>query len=158
MIRAFAALGSNLDGPQQQLQRALEALATAPACRLGAVSPFYANPAVGPGEQPDYVNAVAELFTDLAPEALLDLLQSIENAQGRERTRHWGARTLDLDLLLYGDSVTDLPRLQVPHPRMFERDWVLYPLADIAPDLVFPDGSHLAARLDSCPDRGLRRL
>lgn len=158
MIRCFVALGSNLDNPAQQLQRALATLGASAECRLGAVSGFYGNAAVGPGEQPDYINAVAELHTRLQPEALLDLLQRVERDQGRQRDVRWGARTLDLDLLLYGDLTLDTPRLQLPHPRMFERDWVLYPLADIAPELHFPDGSPLATRLDSCPDRGLQRL
>lgn len=158
MIRCFVALGSNLGNPRQQLQQALAALAALPACRPGAVSAFYANAAVGPGQQPDYLNAVAELHTHLQPEPLLDQLQRIETEQGRERQLHWGARTLDLDLLLYGDMILDTPRLQLPHPRMFERDWVLYPLAEIAPALRFPDGSTLSGRLDCCPDRGLRRL
>lgn len=158
MQRCFIGLGSNLERPREQLERALRALAELPDCRLGQVSPFYGNPAVGPGKQPDYVNAVAELFTELAPADLLARLQHIENIQGRVRTERWGARTLDLDLLLYGAEIIDTPTLQVPHPRMRDRNFVLYPLRDLAPDLHFPDGTPLAALLDCCPDAGLQRL
>jgi 2-amino-4-hydroxy-6-hydroxymethyldihydropteridine diphosphokinase len=158
MQRCFIGLGSNLEQPQMQLQRALSALAALAHCRLGLVSPFYGNAAIGPGIQPDYVNAVAELFTTLEPHALLAHLQAIESAQGRVRTERWGARTLDLDLLLYGAQTIATDTLQVPHPRMRERNFVLYPLRDIVPDLCFPDGTPLAALLDCCPDAGLHRL
>ncbi len=158
MHRCFIALGSNLDQPAQQLQQALAALAALPASTLRGCSPFYRSRAVGPGDQPDYLNAACELTTTLEPLALLDALQAIEQAQGRKREQHWGPRTLDLDLLLYGDATLDLPRLQVPHPRMFERDWVLRPLADLDPTLRFPDGTTLRSRLDSCPVRTLIQL
>jgi 2-amino-4-hydroxy-6-hydroxymethyldihydropteridine diphosphokinase len=157
MPRCFIALGSNLDHPEQQLRQALAALAALPASTLHRSSPFYRSRAVGPGDQPDYFNAVCELTTALAPLALLDQLQAIEQAQGRRRELRWGARTLDLDLLLYGDEIINLPRLQVPHPRLFERDWVLYPLADLDPALQFPDGTALRSRLDSCPVQTLIR-
>jgi 2-amino-4-hydroxy-6-hydroxymethyldihydropteridine diphosphokinase len=158
MIRCFVALGSNLDDPARQIEQALDALAALEHCRLGRVSRRYRNPAVGPGEQPDFINAVAELFSALAPLELLAALQRIETAQGRRREVRWGARTLDLDLLLYGDEIIELPQLQVPHPRMYQRNWVLYPLADLVPELVFPDGSRLAARLDYCSNQGLQPL
>jgi 2-amino-4-hydroxy-6-hydroxymethyldihydropteridine diphosphokinase len=158
MKRCFIGLGSNLENPASQLRSALAALDALDLCRLGSVSPFYANPALGPGTQPDYVNAVAELFTELDADTLLMHLQAIETAQGRVRTERWGARTLDLDLLLYGDETIDSKTLQVPHPRMRVRNFVLYPLNDVAPDLCFPDGTPLKALLDCCPDAGLRRL
>lgn len=158
MVRCFIGLGSNLDDPARQLQCALAALAALPHCRLGAVSPHYRNPAIGPGSQPDFINAVAELHTSLEASALLTLLQGIETAQGRQRGVRWAARTLDLDLLLYGDSVIATATLEVPHPRMLERNFVLYPLYDIAPALILPDGSSLSARLDCCPSQGLQRL
>lgn len=158
MQRCFVGLGSNLEEPLLQLQRALDALRGLEHCRLGSVSPFYGNPALGPGTQPDYVNAVAELFTALDPAALLAALQHIENAQGRIRTMRWAARTLDLDLLLFGDRIIATETLQVPHPRLHERNFVLYPLHDIAPDLLLPDGTPLAALLDCCPGAGLQRL
>jgi len=158
MERCFIALGSNLDDPAGQLNRALEALARLEHSRLGAVSRRYRNPAVGPGPQPDFINAVAELFTELEPAALLAALQRIETAQGRVRTLRWGARTLDLDLLLYGDRIIDTPDLTVPHPRMRERNFVLYPLFDIAPELTLPDGSSLRSWVDCCSNEGLEPL
>jgi 2-amino-4-hydroxy-6-hydroxymethyldihydropteridine diphosphokinase len=158
MQRCFIGLGSNLEEPLAQLQRALTALDALEHCQLGRVSPFYGNPAVGPGTQPDYINTVAELFTTLDAHALLARLQAIETAQGRLRSERWGARTLDLDLLLYGAETIATDTLQVPHPRIRERNFVLYPLHDIAPDLRFPDGTPLTALLDCCPDAGLHRL
>jgi 2-amino-4-hydroxy-6-hydroxymethyldihydropteridine diphosphokinase len=158
MLRCFLGLGSNLAEPLLQLQQALAALARLQHCQLGRISPFYRNPALGPGLQPDYINAVAELFTTLSAAELLDKMQAIETAQGRVRSARWAARTLDLDLLLYGDHLIATPTLQVPHPRLRERNFVLYPLHAIAPDLILPDGTSLAALLDCCPDFGLQQL
>ena len=151
MIRCFIALGSNLDHPEQQVQRACQALASLPDSRLEAISPWYLSTPIGPGRQPDYINGVAELSTNLPATELLKQLQAIENQQQRVRKERWGPRTLDLDILLYGNQCINLPELTVPHPRMMERNFVLYPLADIAPDLQFPDGTSLAGRLDYCP-------
>lgn len=158
MIRCFIGLGSNLEDPMRQLDAALAALTRLPQSRLGQISPRYRNPAIGPGPQPDFINAVAELFTDLEASALLAELHRIENAQGRRREIRWGARTLDLDLLLYGNERIDTPALQLPHPRMLERNFVLVPLHAIAPDLILPDGSSLGSRLDCCPSQGLEPL
>src|SRR5690606_26531706 len=115
-------------------------LAELPSTRLLAASPLYLSRAVGP-EQPDYVNAVAGVQTTLAPLALLDQLQALEQRHQRVRAEHWGPRTLDLDVLLYADEIIDLPRLQVPHPYLKKRNFVLYPLAAIAPDLVVACGA-----------------
>lgn len=143
MVRVYIGLGSNLQGPEQQLRSALDELAEHPAIQLTAVSSLYQSKPVGPQDQPDYVNAVAELHTSLDAEALLDVLQSTENAHNRVRLRHWGERTLDLDILLYGDMHINTPRLIVPHREMCKRSFVLYPLAEIAPDLTLPDGRRL---------------
>lgn len=151
-------IGSNLDDPHRQLDAALAALSRLPRSSLIRRSARYRNPAVGPGRQPDYINAVAELRTALAPLALLARLQGIEQQQGRVRAERWGARTLDLDLLLYGDTRLSLPELQIPHPRMLERAFVLYPLFELAPDLILPDGTSLRRRLDSCSPAALTRL
>lgn len=133
MERVYIGLGSNLADPQQQLRGALQALAELPGSRLAAVSSLYASDPLGPADQPRYVNAVAALETDLEPLALLDALQRIELAQGRERkAERWGPRTLDLDILLFGERLIDQPRLQVPHYHMQARAFVLYPLAEIA--------------------------
>ena len=132
MITTYIGLGSNLGDSQQILNDAVGQLE-----QLGQVrvSRFYRTPPMGPQDQPDYLNAAAELQTILEPLALLDELQRIENESGRVRLRHWGERTLDLDLLLYGTHSIDHPRLTVPHVGILERDFVLVPLLDLNPNL-----------------------
>ncbi len=141
-----------------QIRRALDALKGLVDSKLGRISCLYRNPAIGPGQQPDYLNGVAELHTSLDALTVLSHLQDIELAQGRVRTERWGARTLDLDLLLYGEAIIDLPQLQIPHPRLQERNFVLYPLHDIAPDLMLPRGTSLRSLLDCCSSAGLTRI
>jgi len=159
MTTAYIAMGSNLSNPSQQLQLALDALSSLPRCRIEKTSSHYRSEALGPGEQPDYLNAVVKLQTSLAPAQLLDALQTIENNQGRVRNQHWGARTLDLDILLYGQDKIDTQRLQVPHPRMNQRNFVLYPLAEIASDkLILPCGGVLGSLLEKCPRGDLQQL
>ncbi|MCO7515498.1 2-amino-4-hydroxy-6-hydroxymethyldihydropteridine diphosphokinase [Pseudomonas guariconensis] len=156
--RAYIGLGSNLADPAEQLRSALGALDSLAASRLAAASAFYASDSLLPG-QPRYTNAVAALDTSLEPLALLDALQAIENDQGRERKERWGPRTLDLDVLLYGDQVIDVPRLKVPHYHMQARPFVLYPLAELVPaDFRLADGRALAQLLADCPFVGLERL
>lgn len=157
MALAYIGLGSNLEDPLAQVTRAFGELAELPQTRLAARSAIYSSLPIGP-EQPDYINAVAQLDTQLEPLALLDALQAIEQAHQRVRIQHWGPRTLDLDLLLYGDETIDLERLKVPHPYLTQRSFVLYPLADISPDLHLPDGTPLADLLSRCPPDGLVRL
>jgi 2-amino-4-hydroxy-6-hydroxymethyldihydropteridine diphosphokinase len=159
-VDAYIALGSNLDGPEAQLRRAVEALGCLPESRLVAVSSFYRSAPMGPRDQPDYLNAVACLRTRLAPEALLDALQAIEAEQGRVRegSRRWGPRPLDLDILLYGDLRLESEHLDIPHPGVFQRNFVLYPLHELRPDLVFPDGESLAELIKTCPRDGLERM
>ena len=158
MSLAYVALGSNLDQPLQQLRKACTALAALPDSRLADSSHIYRSAAVGPGEQPDYLNAVTVVTTELAPLVLLDALQGIEQAHGRKRGRRWGARTLDLDLLLYGDEVIDLPRLRVPHPGLADRAFVLYPLRDLCPELVLPTGDSLESLWRRQPGTDLTTL
>ncbi|WP_263144669.1 2-amino-4-hydroxy-6-hydroxymethyldihydropteridine diphosphokinase [Pseudomonas sp. RIT-PI-AD] len=159
MERAYIGLGSNLAKPRAQLEAALAALARLPDSRLAAVSSLYASDPLGPADQPRYVNAVAALDTRLDPLLLLDALQAIEREQGRVRkAERWGPRTLDLDILLYGERTLDSPRLTLPHYHMHARAFVLYPLAEIAGDLRLPDGRPLRALLDACPFTGLERL
>ena len=159
MIRAYLGLGSNLQSPQQQLQRCLDALAQLPGSHVDAVSPLYGSKAVGPGTQPDYVNAVVQLNTELTPQALLTALQQIEQLHGRERgPERWLPRTLDLDILLYGNQVVNEPHLLIPHPRMTERNFVLLPLFDLAPDLVLPDGQAVRDLLQRCGRDGIWQL
>ncbi|MCG9964464.1 2-amino-4-hydroxy-6-hydroxymethyldihydropteridine diphosphokinase [Shewanella cutis] len=138
MTQVFVALGANLEDPKAQLDNALMALSSLAENQNLKVSPYYHSTPMGEVVQPDYINAVASFETKLTPLALLDALQHIENTQGRVRKERWGPRTLDLDLLLYGDAIIDEPRLKVPHYGMKERSFVLVPLAAIAPDLVLP--------------------
>ena len=138
-IRAYVALGANLGERARTLQLAIEQLRAHPQIEVGKVSSMLENPAVGgPPDSPPFLNAVAEVLTTLPPRELLQTLLEIEHRLGRERHRKWDPRTIDLDLLLYGDRVIDEPDLKVPHPRMAERQFVLAPLAEIAPDLVVP--------------------
>lgn len=158
MERIYIGLGSNLAAPAQQLRSALEALAQLPLSRLAGSSAFYQSDSLLPG-QPRYTNAVAALDSDLAPLDLLDALQAIEIDQGRERHERWGPRTLDLDILLFGDRLIDEPRLKVPHYHMQARAFVLYPLAELAPEnLQLADGRCLGELLAACPFVGLERL
>lgn len=153
MTRVYIALGSNLADPLHQVQSALDALAAIPDSQLIATSAFYRTPPYGPADQPDYLNAAIALDTALAPETLLDHTQRIELEQGRVRkAERWGPRTLDLDILLFGDLTLNTARLTVPHYDMKNRAFMLLPLAEIAADLHFPDGESVAdclARLDS---------
>ncbi|CAA0114790.1 2-amino-4-hydroxy-6-hydroxymethyldihydropteridinepyrophosphokinase [Zhongshania aliphaticivorans] len=133
MTRSYIGLGSNLNTPRQQVLSAIKTIAATPGCHLIAQSRLYGSVAIGPGEQDDYVNAVIAIDTTLTASKLLNTLQAIEAQHQRQRTVRWAARTLDLDLLLYGQAIIQSPELTVPHPRMFERDFVLRPLFDIAP-------------------------
>lgn len=143
MNRTYIGLGSNLNNPEQQVKDAIDRLSRLSRSSLIAVSPFYASKPMGPQDQPDYVNAVAALDTDLSPLELLERLQFIERQQGRVRIIRWGARTIDLDILLYGNQVLQSETLTIPHPGIKDRPFVIQPLLDIAPDLVLPDGTVL---------------
>ena len=164
MAAVYIALGSNMDSPQSQLDSALEALAQHPRIEVTGVSSRYQTPPVGP-QQPDFINAAAQLSTDLSPLALLDALQAIEQQQNRVRSIHWGPRTLDLDILLYNNLVGDplvidplvieSERLTIPHPRMGERAFVLVPLMDLNPQLALPSGETVAQLLANCSQQGI---
>ncbi len=158
MKRAYIGLGSNLEDPLHQVSDALQELAGIAQSRVIARSSLYRSDPVGPPGQPDYINAVAALDTELAPEQLLDALQAIEQAHQRVRKIHWGPRTLDLDILLFDDQVIATERLTVPHAWMLERNFVLWPLAEIAPELHLPDGSALSEYLSHCPLGTLERI
>lgn len=136
---AYIGIGSNLESPVQQVNRALDALAVLPQSRLILRSSLYESAPVGPQEQPNFINAVAALLTTLDGRALLAELQAIEKEQGRVRTgERWGPRTLDLDLLVFGGMTIDEPGFTVPHPRIAERNFVLLPLTEIAPHIMIP--------------------
>jgi 2-amino-4-hydroxy-6-hydroxymethyldihydropteridine diphosphokinase len=137
-VIAFVGIGSNLDGPGQRVRLAVRALSGLPDTRLTALSSWYRNPPMGPADQPYYLNGVAALETTLSARALFGRMLAIESEQGRRRHRRWGPRTLDLDLLAYGDLRLDDSDLVLPHPGLADRAFVLVPLAEIAPDAVIP--------------------
>ena len=148
MTLASIAIGSNLASPLEQVNAAVQALGDIPQSRVVALSSFYRTPPLGPQDQPDYLNAAIALETALSAEALLDNTQRIELQQGRVRKEErWGPRTLDLDIMLFGDAVINTERLTVPHYDMKRRGFMLWPLFEIAPDLIFPDGESLSALL-----------
>ncbi len=156
---AYIGLGSNLQNPRSQIESALKSLDQIQGCRVQACSPFYGSNAVGPGQQPDYVNAVALLGCDLDAITLLDQLQIIEKQHGRVRgSEQWIARTLDLDIVLFDNALIECKRLQVPHPRMEQRNFVLQPLHDLTPDLILPNGKAIADLLKTTGSQGLWRL
>ena len=159
-VLAYIGLGANLANPEDQVRRAIDELDQVPASHLRQVSPLYLTSPLGPVEQPDYINAVAALETQLAPIELLGALQAIEDRHDRDRSgERWGPRTLDLDLLLFGQAVIDVPGLRVPHPELARRAFVLVPLADLAPaDLVIPGMGRLGELMAACPPEGPRPL
>ncbi|WP_462379486.1 2-amino-4-hydroxy-6-hydroxymethyldihydropteridine diphosphokinase [Pseudomonas sp. Marseille-QA0892] len=155
-VTAYVGLGSNLSDPPAQLRTAMQALSSIQGAELIRSSSLYGSDPLGPSDQPRYVNAVVALETTLSPIALLDALQSIEQQHGRVRkAERWGPRTLDLDILLFGNQTIDEPRLTVPHYHMHARPFVLYPLSEIAPELALPNGDSLAEWLEKCPSDGL---
>lgn len=148
MTLAYIAIGSNLASPLEQVNAAIQALGNLPESRIVAHSSFYRTPPLGPQDQPDYLNAAVALETSLQPEALLDHTQRIELQQGRVRkAERWGPRTLDLDIMLFGDRVINTARLTVPHYDMKNRGFMLWPLFEIAPELTFPDDGVALAQL-----------
>ncbi|UXI01679.1 2-amino-4-hydroxy-6-hydroxymethyldihydropteridine diphosphokinase [Photobacterium sp. TY1-4] len=156
MIRAYIAIGSNLGNPVGQAREAMAALSAVPGIDVVAESSLYSSTPMGPQNQPDYINAVVAVDTTLTPLELLDQTQAIELAHGRVRkAERWGPRTLDLDIILYGDLTHECERLTVPHYGMKVREFVLYPLAEIAPDLILPDQSALQTLLTQVDRNGL---
>jgi 2-amino-4-hydroxy-6-hydroxymethyldihydropteridine diphosphokinase len=147
---AYIALGSNLASPLEQVNAAVQAIGEIPDSHVVAVSSFYRTPPLGPQDQPDYLNAAVALETALAPEVLLSHTQRIELQQGRVRkAERWGPRTLDLDIMLFGQEIIHTDTLTVPHYDMHNRGFMLWPLYEIAPSLHFPDGITLQQRLDA---------
>lgn len=155
---AYIGLGSNLENPLQQIKTAINDLQSLTDITIVSVSSLYQSPPMGPADQPDYINAVLSLETTLPPHKLLDALQSVEQLHGRVRRRHWGERTLDLDILLYGEQILNDERLKIPHPGMHERAFVLYPLAEIAPEVEIPGIGALQKILPSCPQGDLQQV
>jgi len=141
MKNIFISLGSNLENPRMQIEKSIAAMRVLPQTNLIKTSSLYQNAPMCSQDQPDFINAVAQLETTLTPTELLDHLNQIESDQGRVREgERWGSRTIDLDILLYGDEIIQTKRLTIPHYGLKERAFVLYPLAEIAPDLKLPSG------------------
>lgn len=158
-VPAYVALGSNLDGPCEQVERALDALAGLPDSRLVLRSSLYRTRPLGPVAQPDFVNAAAGLLTRLEPAALLSQLKALEARLGRERpVVRWGPRRIDLDLLVHGCARIVEPDLEVPHPGIAERAFVLVPLAEFAPDLLVPGRGSVRDLLDRLDCADVERL
>ena len=153
---AYVGLGSNLEDPPAQVRGAIAELAGIAHTRVVATSRLYRSKPLGPPDQPDYVNAVAGVLTQLAPEALLEAMQAIERRHGRDRSGpKWGPRTLDLDLLLYGGRVQTGDALVLPHPHLHERAFVVVPLAEIAPAVVVPGHGRVELLAARCESDGL---
>lgn len=151
MIRAYLSLGANLGDRLAQMAAAVRLLDETPGIRLQAVSGVWETAPWGKVDQPDFLNAVACVETDLEPKALLAAVHRVEQTLGRERTVRWGPRRIDVDILLYGDDRVDLPELTVPHPHMDERAFVLIPLLEL-----LPGRADLRAKLEALPDQGVR--
>lgn len=166
MSRAFIGLGSNLSShsegiyksPRSQVNEAIKRIIECANISLIKTSSYYKTVAIGPGEQPDYINAAIEIETSLDACKLLQVLQQIENQQGRIRKERWGARTLDLDILIYDQRIETTSQLTLPHPRAHERAFVLAPLADLGQDLVIPGHGKVSDLLANCSMQGIVRL
>lgn len=158
MTLAYVGLGANLGEPRRQLLAALEDLGRIPGTRVAARSSLYRSAPIGYADQPDFVNAVAMLDTELRPAELFAALQQIERRYGRERSFPNAPRTLDLDLLLYGGEQIDTPALSVPHPRMHERAFVLAPLLELDSAAVIPGRGSAAELLRACATQPVERL
>lgn len=159
MHTVYLGLGANLNAPRKQIHAAVAALKALNDVEFVCVSHDYASKPMGPQDQPDYVNAVACVKTALKPEQLLDITQAIELKHGRVRKEErWGPRTLDIDILLFGNDVINTPRLTVPHYGLTEREFVVYPLLEIAPTLVLPNNQSLADITKTLPLNDLQQL
>ncbi len=159
MITTYISIGSNLSNPVQQVKIALLGLSRLHYSQLVRQSRLYRSKPLGPADQPDFINAVCAVRTMLSPHELLLSLQNQERAQGRKRSKErWGPRTIDLDILLYGNEIIDEENLRIPHPGLFSREFVLYPLAEIAQDLILPSGESILTLRDRCPSNGIECL
>ncbi len=162
MSKAFVALGSNLSGnldcPASQIIRAFQSIKQLPKTKLIKRSSLYQSAPFGYADQPDFINAVVEISTQLSPKTLLEKLLKIEHEAGRERTFANAPRVLDLDLLLYDDLILHTKNLTLPHPRMHERGFVLLPLAEITPDLVIPNGGNVVKLALAHQNQGIQKI
>ncbi len=151
-VRAFLSLGSNLGDREGNLHRALGLLESGSGVKVTTTSSLYETRPVGVTEQPDFINLVAEVETSLDPHQLLRRCLGVENEMGRVREAHWGPRLIDVDVLLFGEEVSQDDELVLPHPEMLNRAFVLVPLLEIAPDLAMPDGRSIAGALEALPE------
>lgn len=158
MHRAFIALGSNLENPQAQIERALHTIANTANIKLIQASSLYKTTPIGYDNQPDFVNAVAEIETKFSPLELLHTLLDIENQHGRERPFPNAPRVLDLDVLLYDKVVINTPELRLPHPRMHTRGFVMLPLAEIAPKISIGEHGYADDLATKCDNQGVIKL
>lgn len=159
MHSVYLGLGANLNSPKEQLDNAVIALKALPNCEFINVSHYYASKPMGPQDQPDYINAVVHIKTSLESEQLLDLTQNIELKHGRVRkAERWGPRTLDIDTLLFGDQIINTMRLTVPHYGLNNREFVVYPLLELAPELILPSGTALKTIAKNLPLNDLQQL
>ncbi len=149
-IKSYIALGSNLKKPLQQIDQGLDGLSKLQKSNLICHSNYYKSKTIGPDGQPDTINAVALLETELSPFELLKALHKLEEKQGRIRTVRWGPRIIDLDIILYGNYCIDTPKLTIPHKESYKRDFVLLPLSEIVPDLYFPTGENVSFLASKC--------
>jgi len=148
LVRAYIGLGSNLDRPRSQVKQAIIALAGLPETRVVQDAGYYVSRPMGPEDQPDYINTVVQIETRLSPQQLLDACLRIEHQQGRIRTRHWGERSIDLDILLYGDQRIETDTLTIPHPGITQRDFVYLPLLAIDDTISLPGRGRLRAIIE----------
>jgi len=156
---AYIGLGANLNDPANTLRQAFEAISRIPNSRLVGRSQLYSSTPMGPADQPDYVNAVAQIKTELSPLELFKHTCDIEQLHGRTRNgEHWGPRTLDLDILLFGSESIHDETLTVPHYGLKQREFVIYPLLEISPELVLPCGTKLENLTESVPLNGMRPI
>jgi len=158
MHTVFIGLGSNLSCPTQQIHNALHSIGELASTRVVKTSSLYGSRPLGPQDQPDFVNAVCEIETAFKPQQLLKSLQTIEKEQGRIKKRHWGERVIDLDILLFNDLQMKTPELTIPHSQMHLRDFVLMPLAEIAPDVEIPSLGAIQSLLDELSESYLITL
>lgn len=160
MTIVYIGIGSNLNSPIQQVKIAITNLSMLPATKILNQSSFYQSHPIGPLDQPDYINAVVALETKLSPEALLKTLKVLEENQGRQRSAvRWAARVIDLDILLYGNEIIRTKTLSIPHLQLKMREFVLYPLAEIAKRLVLPTtGESILVLKEQCPPKEIKRL
>lgn len=154
----FIGVGSNLNTPKEQIKCAINVLSSYPKIKVISKSSLYISKALETRDQPDYINCVISIKTEYSPYELLKTLQEIEKKQGRVRKKKWASRIIDLDILLYGNKKISDQELTIPHPEIYKRHFVVYPLAEISNNLVFPDNRHINEIITQCPICELKKI